>query len=76
MFAGLGVVGLTFALLLKRADRREGGILERAGDEAGMIDTVISDLGQVLLKFDNRLFFERMTAYTDRSIEEIRAVDP
>ena len=24
MFAGLGVVGLVFALLLKRADRREG----------------------------------------------------
>ena len=29
MFAGLGIVGLTFALLLKRADRREGGRLER-----------------------------------------------
>jgi MFS family permease len=28
MFAGLGVAGLTFALLLKRADRREGGRLE------------------------------------------------
>ena len=39
-----------------------------------MIDTVISDLGQVLLHFDNRLFFERMTRYTSRSIEEIRAV--
>jgi len=38
-----------------------------------MIDTVLFDLGQVLIKFDNRLFFERMTAYTDRSIEEIRA---
>lgn len=38
-----------------------------------MIDTVIFDLGQVLIKFDNRLFFERMTAHTDRSIEEIRA---
>jgi MFS family permease len=34
MFAGLGVVGLVFALLLKRADRREGGILERAGKAA------------------------------------------
>jgi len=31
MFAGLGVVGLVFALLLKRADRIEGGILERGG---------------------------------------------
>jgi len=29
MFASLGVVGLVFALLLKRADRREGGVLER-----------------------------------------------
>jgi MFS family permease len=29
MFASLGLVGLTFALLLKRADRREGGVLER-----------------------------------------------
>ena len=37
-----------------------------------MIDTVIFDLGQVLVKFDNGLFFERLTAHTDRSIEEIR----
>jgi len=29
MFAGLGLVGLTFALLLGRADRREGGVLGR-----------------------------------------------
>jgi MFS family permease len=29
MFACLGVVGLVFALLLKRADRREGGALEK-----------------------------------------------
>ncbi len=29
MFAGLGAAGLVFAFLLKRADRREGGILER-----------------------------------------------
>lgn len=28
MFASLGLVGLMFALLLKRADRREGGVLE------------------------------------------------
>jgi len=28
MFASLGLVGLTFSLLLKRADRREGGVLE------------------------------------------------
>ncbi|MDD8026919.1 MAG: MFS transporter [Acidobacteriota bacterium] len=29
MFAGLGVAGLVFAVLLKRADRKEGGTLER-----------------------------------------------
>jgi MFS family permease len=28
MFSGLGLVGLMFAFLLKRADRREGRILE------------------------------------------------
>jgi putative hydrolase of the HAD superfamily len=39
-----------------------------------MIDTVIFDLGQVLVKFNNRLFFERIAARTGRSIEEIRAV--
>jgi MFS family permease len=31
MFAGLGVVGLLFALLLKQADARAGGQLERPG---------------------------------------------
>jgi cyanate permease len=30
MFASLGIVGLVFALLLKRADKREGGGLEIA----------------------------------------------
>jgi MFS family permease len=30
MFASLGIIGLIFALLLKRADRREGGVLEMA----------------------------------------------
>jgi MFS family permease len=29
MFAGLGIVGLVFAILLKRADSREGGALEQ-----------------------------------------------
>lgn len=29
MFASLGFVGLVFAFLLKRADRREGSALER-----------------------------------------------
>ncbi len=39
-----------------------------------MIDTVISDLGQVLVRFDNRLFFDRMTRYTNHSLEDIRRV--
>jgi hypothetical protein len=30
MFGGLGFCGLIFSLLLLRADRREGGLLERA----------------------------------------------
>ncbi len=30
MFAGLGLAGLVFAVLLKRADAREGGVLERS----------------------------------------------
>lgn len=34
MFAGLGAAGLVFALLLKRADRREGGTLERPQAQA------------------------------------------
>jgi len=34
MFASLGLVGLTFALLLKRADTREGGRLEAAAKKA------------------------------------------
>jgi hypothetical protein len=29
MFASLGFLGLIFAVLLKKADKREGGILER-----------------------------------------------
>lgn len=29
MFASLGLMGLLFAILLKRADRREGGVLEK-----------------------------------------------
>ena len=39
-----------------------------------MIDTIISDMGQVVLHFNNRLFFRKMTQYTRRSEEEIRAV--
>jgi cyanate permease len=34
MFAGLGALGLVFAILLLRADHREGGALER-GAQAG-----------------------------------------
>jgi HAD superfamily hydrolase (TIGR01509 family) len=39
-----------------------------------MIDTVISDLGQVLVLFDNRIFFDRMAAITGRPADEIRRV--
>jgi MFS-type transporter involved in bile tolerance (Atg22 family) len=34
MFSTLGIIGLTFAILLLRADGREGGHLERAEREA------------------------------------------
>jgi MFS family permease len=34
MFASLGLVGLSFAFLLKGADSREGGILEKAREKA------------------------------------------
>ncbi len=60
MFAALGLVGLLFALLLRRADRREGGILERPQAKGGMIETLLSDLGNVLLTFDNGLFFRAL----------------
>ena len=39
-----------------------------------MIETIVSDLGNVLLKFDNRIFFQAMTRFSSRSVEEIRAV--
>ena len=39
-----------------------------------MIDTVVSDLGNVLLFFDNTIFFRKMTRYTARPLEEIRKV--
>lgn len=35
MFASLGLFGLVFAILLKRADKKEGGVLERPGLLAG-----------------------------------------
>jgi HAD superfamily hydrolase (TIGR01509 family) len=50
--------------------------LGKSGPPRGlpMIDTIISDMGQVVLHFNNRLFFRKMTQYTSRSEEEIRAV--
>jgi len=39
-----------------------------------MIETVISDLGNVLLKFDNTVFFRELTRYTARPVEEIRTI--
>jgi FMN phosphatase YigB (HAD superfamily) len=38
-----------------------------------MIDTVIFDLGQVLVRFNNQLFLDRLARHTDRSAAEIRA---
>jgi|GEM_PF-4848210 len=34
MFASLGLFGFIFAILLKKADAREGGILEHIGKQA------------------------------------------
>jgi putative hydrolase of the HAD superfamily len=39
-----------------------------------MIEAIISDLGNVLLPFDNSIFLEKMTGYTSRTIAEIRKV--
>jgi putative hydrolase of the HAD superfamily len=39
-----------------------------------MIDTIISDLGNVLLRFDNTIFFRKLAPYTAHSPEEIRRV--
>ena len=39
-----------------------------------MIDTIISDLGNVLLRFDNTIFFRKLAAFTSHSPEEIRQV--
>jgi len=39
-----------------------------------MIETLISDLGNVLLRFDNGIFFEKMTRFTSRSADEVRKV--
>jgi putative hydrolase of the HAD superfamily len=39
-----------------------------------MISTIISDLGQVVLWFDNTIFYRKMTAYCSKSVEEIRDI--
>lgn len=39
-----------------------------------MIDTVISDLGKVVLWFDNRIFYRQMAASTPFSEEKVREV--
>jgi HAD superfamily hydrolase (TIGR01509 family) len=39
-----------------------------------MPSTIISDLGQVVLWFDNNIFYRKMTAYCSKSIDEMRAV--
>ena len=39
-----------------------------------MISTIISDLGKVVLWFDNSVFYRKMTAYCSKSIDEMRAI--
>jgi len=39
-----------------------------------MISTIISDLGKVVLWFDNNIFYRKMTAYCSKSIDEMRAI--
>ncbi|MEW5901901.1 MAG: HAD family phosphatase [Acidobacteriota bacterium] len=39
-----------------------------------MIRAVISDLGRVVLWFDNRIFYEKITACCSKSVEEIRRI--
>jgi HAD superfamily hydrolase (TIGR01509 family) len=39
-----------------------------------MPSTIISDLGKVVLWFDNNIFYRKMTAYCSKSIDEMRAV--
>ncbi len=39
-----------------------------------MIETIISDMGNVLLRFDNTVFFSRLAPYTAQSREDIRRV--
>lgn len=39
-----------------------------------MISTIISDLGKVVLWFDNKVFYQKMTAYCSKSVDEIREI--
>src|SRR5512136_678539 len=39
-----------------------------------MIRAVISDLGKVILWFDNSVFYHKMTAFCPYSVEEIRHI--
>ena len=39
-----------------------------------MISTIISDFGRVVLWFDNTPFYQKMTAYCSKSVDEIRQV--
>jgi putative hydrolase of the HAD superfamily len=39
-----------------------------------MIETIVSDLGGILLHFDNAIFFRKLAAFTLHSPEEIRRV--
>jgi HAD superfamily hydrolase (TIGR01509 family) len=39
-----------------------------------MISTIISDLGKVVLWFDNNIFYRKMTAFSPKSVDEMRAI--
>ena len=39
-----------------------------------MTSTIISDLGKVVLWFDNNIFYRKMTAYSAKSVDEMRAI--
>jgi len=39
-----------------------------------VISTIISDLGKVVLWFDNNIFYRKMTAYCSKSVDEMRAI--
>jgi len=39
-----------------------------------MISTIISDLGKVVLSFDNKIFYRKMMPYCSKSVDEIREI--